>query len=1042
MMDIVKFSLTKPVSIAVGVFLILIFGMLSLQKLPQQLTPNVVKPKISVYTTWPGASPREIEQDIIDEQELVLKNTPGLVEYESKSQDNRGSISLTFKIGTDIDKAMLDVTNKLSEVDSYPENVERPVIKATGESTSPVIFTMLRTLEGNPRDIDTYKSYLDNEIKEQYERIPGVAELFMRSGTETQMHIILDMRALAKYPITISQIITALRRHNSDISAGSLDIERRTYRIRTTAQFRDIESIRNLILYSDKDREIRLKEVAMVAYGHATKTSMSMINGVKGLIIGVKPDSDANIVTLTDNVETMIERLNRDVLAREGLYIQWLHDKRIYINGAIDLVQQNILVGGVLAVAILLLFLRAVSSTAVVALAIPISIVATFIMLDALGRTLNTISLAGISFSVGMLVDSAIVVLENIDRHKKMGKPFFNAAYDGTNEVWGALIASALTTVAVFLPIIFLQDEAGQLFKDIAIAVTAAVLFSLFVSISVIPMLWNALMKLHRSQRHQAAEAPGMLARLGTSINDAIMHLVSIAVRTVFSRLLTVGALSLLSIVTVYMLFPKMEYLPEGNRNLIFNIMIPPPGLSYDEKKAIGDAVYARLEPYIHTEKEGFPAIERVFFIAGGDFVLFGVMAEDASRVRELKPLLTPIVNGFPGIFGISKQASVFERGLGKGRTIDIDIGGESIEQIAQSAAVLFGALKEAMPGAQIRPVPSIELLFPEVRIIPDESRLKRLGMDTYDLGIIADVLMEGRKVSEFKRDGVNKIDMLLKADANKMQTPEALNTALVRTPSGELVTFSSLATLERTAGISEIRHFNGKRTITLQLSPPEMTTLQEGMEMLENSILPRLRDEGKLDNLTVTLSGTADQLSETVKSMQMNLLLAVVITYLLMSALFGNFLYPLVILLTLPLAAAGGFIGLKITNLFIAYQPLDILTMLGFIILIGIVVNNAILIVHQALNLIRYHGVQPHEAVIESTRSRLRPIFMSSLTSLFGMLPLILAPGPGSEFYRGLGSVITGGLAFSTLFTIFVIPSLLMFIITMEKPKTEESVK
>ncbi len=448
-MDIIKYSLHKPVSVTVAVILILMFGLLTLQKLPLQLTPNVSEAKISVITAWPGASPREIEQDIIDEQELVLKNTPGLIEYESKAQDNLGTITLTFKLGTRIEKALLDVSNKLTEVDSYPFNVEKPVIKATGESSSPVIWTMLRTLPENPNDIDTYKTYLENEVREHYERVPGVAELFMLSGTEQQIQIILDIKQVAKYKLGIDDIIDKIQRHNQDVSAGSIDIDRRNYRIRTTAQFRDLESIRELILISDNDRQVKLKDIAMVVYGYAIPRSFSAIEGVKGLIIGVKPENATNIVELSTQVERVVNQLNDTMLKEMGLHIDWLHDKRHYIQGSIDLVQKNILIGGGLAIIVLLLFLRSISSTAVVALAIPVSIISTFMILHLMGRSLNTISLAGISFSVGMLVDSAIVVLENIDRHKKMGKTFIMAAYEGTNEVWGALIASALTTVAV-----------------------------------------------------------------------------------------------------------------------------------------------------------------------------------------------------------------------------------------------------------------------------------------------------------------------------------------------------------------------------------------------------------------------------------------------------------------------------------------------------------------------------------------------------------------------------------------------------------------
>jgi HAE1 family hydrophobic/amphiphilic exporter-1 len=634
-----------------------------------------------------------------------------------------------------------------------------------------------------------------------------------------------------------------------------------------------------------------------------------------------------------------------------------------------------------------------------------------------------------------MLVDSAIVVLENIDRHKKMGKKFYDAAYDGTMEVWGALIASALTTIAVFLPIIFLENEAGQLFKDIAIAVTAAVSFSLFVSISVIPMLWNQLMLFSSHDTHQFKEKESTLVTFGHKINDKIMSLVHWALKSRSHQIMTVLGLVLFSASSVWTLFPKMEYLPQGNRNLVFNIMIPPPGLSYKEGKDIGEDIYTKLEKYTKADVDGYPKLKRVFYIFGGDFMLFGALTEDPSRAAELIPVFKEVANSYPGIFGISKQAGVFERGLGKGRAVNIDISGESIEELAGVAGELFGTLHRTIKGAQIRPEPSIELLFPEVKIIPNHERLNAVDLDARALGIIADVLMDGRKISEFKVDGKKKIDLILKADQTDITTPEELYNALVATPSGDLVTFDSLSSLDRTNSISVIRHLAGKRTFTLQVTPPKDITVQETIEIIEEKILPQVKNK----NIKINLTGTADKLLYTISGMKWNLFLAVIITYLLMAALFGNFLYPLVIMVTLPLAAAGGFIGLSVTNNFIAPQALDILTMLGFIILIGIVVNNAILIVHQSLNLVRNHAMQHKEAVIEATHSRLRPIFMSTLTSLFGMLPLILAPGPGSEFYRGLGSVITGGLAFSTLFTLFVIPALLLFVIKFENPRRED---
>ncbi len=494
------------------------------------------------------------------------------------------------------------------------------------------------------------------------------------------------------------------------------------------------------------------------------------------------------------------------------------------------------------------------------------------------------------------------------------------------------------------------------------------------------------------------------------------------------------------SLVTIWLLFPKMEYLPQGNQNLVLNILIPPPGLSEEESKGIGYSLYEHMKPhYADSEIGGVPPIKRTFFVSSGDFIIQGMISKEEQRASEYIHFMMPAVNSFPGIFGITLQRGVFEQGIGEGRNIDIDISGENVETLANIGGMLFGTLKQKMPGAQIRPVPSIEVLFPEAHLIPDRSALASVGLNSATFGFTADVLMDGRKISEYVEEGKKSVDMILKSDDAFINSPEALYRTLVATPSAGLIPISELSHLKHTTGITKIRHVGGKRTITLQVTPPMTMTLEEAMETLEQGILSGMRDQGMFKGADVKLAGKADKLAETVNSMKWNLLFALAIIYLLMSALFGNFVYPLVIMFTVPLAAAGGFIGLGITNTFIAPQPLDILTMLGFIILIGIVVNNAILIVHQSLNNIRYHDMEHKEAIVEATRSRLRPIFMSSMTSIFGMLPLVLVPGPGSEFYRGLGSVITGGLAFSMFFTIFVTPALMYFAIGLEKLRQKE---
>ena len=475
-MDLIKFSIKIPVTIIVSVLIVVLFGFISLGNLPYQLTPNVSKPEIKITTVWPGATPYEIEREIIEEQEDALKSLNNLIEYESSSKDNMGEITLTFKLGTDIRVALQDVSNKLNEVSSYPDNVDEPIIETA--TASPIIWMMLQTLDENKRHIDEYKTFFDDEIKPLIKRVDGVSGTMGGGGREQEMHINLDVTKLAAFNLTIPQVIDILQKENVDISAGTQNMGRRSYRIRTVHKFATPEDIKNIILVSNREQRVTVADIATVDLGYETASSVAMYLGKDGIFLGVQPSSDANIVQLTNDVEKVVNELNDTLLKKEGLNIKWIYDQRPYIVGSVDLVQQNIIIGGLLAVFVLILFLRAISPTAVVAVAIPISVVGTFIILSWMDRSLNTISLAGISFAVGMLVDSAIVVLENIDRHRKEGMSVADAAYKGASEVWGALIASASTTMAVFLPIIFLEDEAGQLFKDIAIAATASCFIS------------------------------------------------------------------------------------------------------------------------------------------------------------------------------------------------------------------------------------------------------------------------------------------------------------------------------------------------------------------------------------------------------------------------------------------------------------------------------------------------------------------------------------------------------------------------------------
>jgi len=1039
-MDIIRYSIEKPVTVVSVIIIVLLFGLISLKRLPFQLSPTVIEPEITVTTTWRGATPYEIEREIIEEQENTLKGLPNLEEMESESMNGMGTVTLRFKVGTNVEEVLTRVSNKLNEVPSYPKDVDKPVVNASGASTSPVVWIILKTMDSNPKHVETYRTFFEEEVRQHLERVKGVSDLFIGAGTEQEMHVVVKPDRLAALGLTVYDLISNLQKENINTSAGTLEVGRQKYRIRTKAEFNSAEDIRNVVLRSDGQKRVLLRDVADVDFGYAKPNGVVLHNGTGGMAVGIQPEPGTNILEMTDQLEETVKWLNETKLKPNKLYFHWLYDQRFYIGGAIKLIKQNIIFGGLLAVAVLMLFLRSLRATAVVALAIPISIIGTFTLLDIMGRNLNVISLAGIAFAVGMLVDNAIVVIENIDRHRKTGKSAYDAALEGTREVWGAVLASTVTTVAVFLPIVFIHEEAGQLFRDIAIAVVTAVSLSLFVSVSVIPMFSYKFFGVASSKK---MHSKSILVSSGNWLAEQIMNLVSMAIRSWKTRLTTICLLTGLAFFTVWALLPKMEYLPQGNRNFVLSILVPPPGLSNQELLDIGNHFTEIARPHLGKDVNGMPGIADMFYIGREGFNIVGALSTHWDRAGELRPLFNRMIYSIPGMYGVSLQPGIFSRRIGSGRSVELDISGDDLELIVAAATRLFEKIRDDIDDTQVRPVPSIELSYPEAQIIPDRERLKTNGMTSSELGLALDVLMDGTYVGDFKQEGKKKIDLIIKSADAGIATPEDLYHSLLSTPKGQMVPVSSLARLEHTAGMTQIRHLERKRTVTLQITPPDDMALQEALEIIEQEIIPAVRAEGLFKELEVGISGAADKLLETRNVLQWNFILAALIAYLLMASLFSNFIYPLIIMLTIPLAGAGGFIGLKLLNIFLVQQPMDVLTMLGFVILIGVVVNNAILIVHQALNNFHNRGMTHYDAVLDSTRSRLRPIYMSAATSIFGMMPLVLVQGAGSEMYRGLGSVLLGGLAVSTVCTVFVIPAILMFVIPMEKrrePKSENT--
>ncbi|MDY6881028.1 MAG: efflux RND transporter permease subunit [Thermodesulfobacteriota bacterium] len=1041
-MDLVKYAIFKPITIAVVVILIVLFGLIGMNRLPVQLTPDVELPEVTVNTQWPGATPYEIEQEIIEKQEEALKSLQNLIIMESSSYNGYGEVNLTFKVGTDLDDSVLRVSNQLEEISGYPENAKRPTIDAAGAQNSPIIWIMLKMKTGDFHEIDKYRTFFEDEIRQYLERVEGVGSLFVAGGTENQLHIILDPEKMAQHQTTINHVIDRIQGANQNESAGVLGIGKKDYRIRTFSQFQAYQDPLRVMIYEDGLRRVFLRDIARSSLGYEKKNVSNLQKGDPVIAIGILKEQGTNVIKLVERVHQVVDELNNGMLSENNLYLKWVYDQTPYINTAINIVKRNVLIGGALAIIVLLIFLRSITSTLTTAIAIPISVIGTFIFLWVFQRNLNVVSLAGISFAVGMLVDNSIVVLENIDRHRKLGKTPFEASYDGTREVLGAVFASTVTTVAVFLPVIFIQEEAGQLFRDIAIAITFSIIISLFVSIAVIPTLSNQFYKRFDRTNNSNNDK---IAKVGTFFVGLLMNLSKQSLRSRLTSIVAVILFTTLSVSLIISLLPRAEYLPQGNQNFILSILIPPPGASVEKRQEIGDYLFDQVKPFEgeegDTEKiNGMSKISDMFYVASSSISLFGASSSSETEARTLIPFFTGLIRSIPDMFGVSIQPGIFQSDLGGGRSLDVNISGERLDEIIAAGQILYGSIAAAIPGTQIRPVPSLEISYPEVNILPDKIKLAANGLTEAQLGIYVDVLMDGRKIGEYRPQGKRSIDLILKGDDATYQTPEDILNGLIVNHYGDIIRIGDVAQLVYTQGMTQVDHLERKRTVKLQVTPPNSIPLEAAIEKIKNDIISPLKKSDKIGNVHVAVGGNADKLRDTRLALQWNFLLAVVIIYLLMSALFENFFYPLIILFTVPLAGAGGLVGLKLVNLLIGPQGFDVLTMLGFVILVGTVVNNAILIVYQTLNNIRYRGLMGKEAITEAVRTRIRPIFMSAFTSLFAMLPLVVSTGSGSELYRGLGSVLLGGLAMSTLFTLFVIPALLSLFVHRIREKGQEN--
>ena len=1034
----IKIAIERPITVFAFVILIVLFGLIALQRVPIQLAPDINRPILSVETVWPGASPVEVERELINPQEDILRGLEGLEEMSSRSRENIGEITLEFDVDQNMDRALLLVSNRLNRLTDYPEEADTPRLDTSGSEDSAIAWFVITHLNDNPRPIWTYGDFVEDVVRDTLERVEGVSRINVFGGVEEEMQIIVDPERMARYGLTIRSIVQALNAANISITAGSIEESKRFYTVRTQGNFENVQNVADVVLHtSPSSGRITVSDIAEVRLGYKEENARIRRFGTEIIAFNIVRETGANVIETMAGVQAAIQSLNQETLPEIGLTIEKVYDETVYINSAIQLVQNNIFIGGSLAALILFLFLRSLQATLIVSMAIPVSVVGTFVAMAFFGRSLNVISLAGIAFAVGMVVDAAIVVLDNIDRLRREGMSSFKAAYEGTSQVWAAVLVSALTTVMVFIPILITGLEIGQLFRDIAVAISVSVCLSLFVAMTLISTLSA---RLFRSERYLQRPSVPLIDPIARGFSTFFLFQTKI-----LSKFRPLG-LTIVLVITVgagaigYFFLPKLEYLPEGNRNFVFGVILPPPGYNLETNQGIGLRIEEESRPYWESSPDpspdpSVPRIKQFFFAALRGFNFIGASAVEETRVAELIPLLTRPIFYEPGTFGFVTQPSIFGRGIGGGRSIDLDILGNSLDDVLSVALQVTGLTSQALPreqGNQFRPIPGLELGAPEIRLLPDNIRLADSGLSAAELGQTIDTYNDGLRVAEITVDG-KRMDLTLKGPDSYIQQTQEIETIPIVTPSETIIPAKALADIILTSGPTEILHKDRVRTITLEVRPASDIPLEVALETLQTQVIDVLKERGLPEGIRLRMSGTADQLSQTWDSLLSDLLLSLIIVYLVMAILFESFWYPLVILFSVPVATAGGVLGL----IFIQYPSLDMLTVLGFVILIGIVVNNAILLVDRALFLARNTSLSISDSILEATRNRIRPIFMSTATSLFGMLPLVIFPGAGSELYRGLGSVVVGGLAFSALLTLTLIPPLLSVLMPLLEKKT-----
>ena len=1004
-MILTDLSVKRPVFASVISILLIAFGLVSFDKLPLREYPNIDPPIVSVQTNYRGASAAVVESRITQLVEDRISGVEGIRNINSSSSDGRSSVTLEFDVGRDIEAAANDVRDRISGLlNNLPEEADPPEVQKANGGDEVIMWLNLVSDQMNTLQLTDYaRRYL----VDRFSVIDGVANIRIGGGKVYAMRIWIDRQALAARNLTVADIESVLRSENVELPAGSVESQDRHFTVRLERTFKTEADFANLVLAQGADGYlIKLGDVARVEIGSEEERITFRGNREAMIGLGISKQSTSNTLEVARAANALVDKINPTLPA--GMEIKRSYDSSVFIEASISEVYQTLFIAMFLVIVVIYLFLGSVRAMLIPALTVPVSLMATFIVLYALGYTINLLTLLAMILAIGMVVDDAIVVLENIHRRIEEGDSPLKAAYLGSREVAFAVVATTLVLVAVFMPITFLEGDLGKLFKEFAVAMSAAVIFSSIVALTLSPMMCSKLLK-------PAGQDSWLVRKI-----DAGMNILSASYRATLSRAMThpfiVSSLVIIALGASGYLMTKVpqEFAPREDRGSMFLIVNGPQGASFEYITPYMDEIENRLMPLVESGD-----IKRLLIRAPRGFGRSAnfsngmaiIVLEDWSQRRSAFEVIGDIrarLSDLAGVRAFPVMRQAFGRGVGK--PVQFVLGGPSYEEIAKWRDILLEKAKENPNLVGLDH--DYQETKPQLRVVIDKDRAADLGVSISHIGRTLESMLGSRLVTTFMRDG-EEYDVIIEGNRDNQNTANDLSNIYVRSDrSKELIPLANLVSVEEFADASQLNRYNRMRAITIEANLADGYSLGEALDYLNDLAYTYLPAEA-----VISYKGQSLEYQESGSSMYFVFLLALGIVFLVLAAQFESYVHPIVIMLTVPLATLGALIGLWATG-----QSLNIYSQIGIIMLVGLAAKNGILIVEFA-NQLRDKGVAFSDAIIQASSQRLRPILMTGITTAAGAIPLVMATGAGAETRFVIGVVVLSGIILATFFTLLVIP-------------------